>query len=211
MQRFSQSRHASLVPVPSLEEFFRDSVEAALASNHVIVERDTSHYVVSLLTLFARSDACYDPTDGGARQRPLALMLAEAVGAGSAEERSFALQRLGDIALFTAGFFAETLRDRTVGVDYYVNMGGGAYRMLAAGGHATVRTRALAEVFAELAAKFLDLVDVLNEVRESARGGDADVLRLYEAWVRTGSRRAARLLRQAGIEPSGQARSDYQH
>ncbi len=211
MQRFSQSRRESLVPVPSLEEFFRDSIEAALAHNHVVVERDTSHYVVSLLTLFARSDACYDPADNGARHRPLALMLAEAVAAGSAEERLFGLQRLGDVSLFTAGFFADALRERAVGVDYYVNMGGGAYRMLASSGHATLRIRALGEVFAELAAKFLDLVDVLNEVRESARGGDSDVLRLYETWARTGSRRAARLLRQAGIEPSAQARSDYQH
>ena len=211
MNESSQWSREGLVPVPSLEEFFRDSVESALASNRVVVERDTSHYVVSLLTLFARSDACYEPADAGARHRPLALMLAEAVAAASPEERLFGLQRLGDVSLFTAGFFAEALRDRSVGIDYYVNMGGGAYRMLATGGRATLRTRALAEVFAELAAKFLDLVDVLNEVRDSARGADSDLLRLYEDWLRTGSRRAARLLRNAGIEPAVQARTDYEH
>ena len=104
---------------------------AALAANHVVVDSDTSHYVVSLLTLFARSDACYDSTDRGAGHRPLALMLAEAVGTGTREERLYALQRLGDVSLFTAGFFAEALHDRAVGLDYYVNMGGGAYRTLA--------------------------------------------------------------------------------
>jgi hypothetical protein len=211
VEKSLQQGREALVPVSSLEEFFRDSVEAALAANHVVVDRETSHYVVSLLTLFARSDACYDPADGP-RQRPLALMLAEAVGASTREERLFGLQRLGDVSLFTAGFFAEGLRDRAVGLDYYINMGGGAYRMLAASGHATLRARAFAAVFAELAAKFLDLVDVLNEVRESARGGsDPDVLRLYEEWVRTGSRRAARLLRQAGIQPVGQPGTDYRH
>lgn len=200
----------TVLPVSSLEEFFRNSVEAALATNHVVVECDTSHYVVSLLTLFARSDACYEPA-GGAGHRPLALMLAEAMEAPSAEERLFGLQRLGDLSLFTAGFFPEGLQDRPVGLDYYVNMGGSAYRMLAASGHASLRNRALAEVFAELAAKFLDLVDVLNEVKASSRGADADVLRLYEAWLRTGSRRAARLLREVGIEPASQARTDYRH
>jgi len=202
----------ALVPVPSLEEFFRDSVDAALAANHVVVDRDTAHYVVRLLTLFARTDACYDPADGGARHRPLALMLAEAAGAGSRDERLVALQRMGDVSLFTAGFFAEALHGRAVGLDYYINMGGGAYRALATSGHAAARVRALAEVFAELAAKFLDLVDVLHEVRASARGATHhDVLRLYEQWLRTGSERAGRLLRQAGVEPTRQAFTHYEH
>lgn len=198
-----QNQAESLVPVTSLEEFFRDSVDAALAANHVSVECDTSRYVVQLLTLFARADACYDPAAGGNGHRPLALMLAEAVQAQGAEERRVALQRLGDVALFTAGFFAEALQRRAVGIDYYVNMGGGAYLTLAAA-PATARGRALSEVFAELGAKFLDLVDVLAEVRAAASGhSDQDVLCLYEAWQRTGSRRAGRRLRQAGIEPVG--------
>ena len=106
------------------------------------------------------------------------------------------------MALFTAGFFAEALQHRAVGLDYYVNMGGGAYRTLASDGRGTTRSAALVEVFAELAAKFLDLVDALNDVRASARGAsDHDLLRLYETWLRTGSRRAGRLLRQAGVQP----------
>src|SRR6185503_14343200 len=113
----------------------------ALAANHVVVDRETSHYVVRLLTLFARSDACYDPADGGARHRPLALMLAEAAAAASRDERLVALQRLGDVSLFTAGFFAEGLQDRAVGLDYYINMGGGAYRTLASSGVGTTRGR----------------------------------------------------------------------
>lgn len=209
MQDAPRHRTDSLVPVASLEEFFRDSVDAALAVNHVVVERDTSHYVVRLLTLFARTDAGYEP---GGSHRPLALMLADAAGTTDPEERRCALQRLGDVALFTAGFFAEALHQRAVGLDYYVNMGGGAYRTLATGARGSPRGRVLAEVFAELAAKFLDLVDVLNEVRASASGlRDADVLRLYETWLRTGSVRAGRLLREAGIQPVAGALPDYQH
>lgn len=212
MEKRPQPDKEALVPVASLEEFFRDSIDAALATNHVVVDRETSHYVVQLLTLFARSDACYDPSDNGARHRPLALMLAEAASAASRDERLVALQRLGDTSLFTAGFFAEGLQDRAVGLDYYVNMGGGAYRTLAASGVGTTRGRALADVFAELAAKFLELVDVLNEVRASTRGAsDHDVLRLYETWLRTGSRRAGRLLRHAGVEPTRQAHTAWQH
>ena len=212
MDKRRQREAEALVPVASLEEYFRDSIDAALAANHVVVDRDTSHYVVRLLTLFARSDACYDPADRSGGHKPLALMLAEAVASGTREERLCALQRLGDVSLFTAGFFAEALHDRAVGLDYYVNMGGGAYRTLATNGLGTTRGRALSEVFAELAAKFLELVDVLNEVRESARGStDHDVLRLYENWLRRGSPRAGRLLRKAGVEPTREALTAWQH
>lgn len=201
------ARQAGLVPVANLEEFFRDSVDAALAANRVTVEQATSCYVVRLLTLFARSDACHEPSAGRGWHRPLALMLADALEAPDDRERAVALQRLGDVALFTAGFFAEALHQRAVGVDYYANMGGGAYRSLADSSAASPRLAALAGIFEELAAKFLALVDVLNEVRDGAASArDADLLRLYASWARTGSPRAARLLRTAGIEPAPQAR-----
>ena len=201
---------AALVPVASLEEFFRDSLDAALAVNHVTVDSATSRYVVNLLTLNARVDAAYEPAESNAVRRPLALLLAEAAAAPTREDRLFLLQRLGDLALFTAGFFADSLRDRAVGIDYYVGMGGGAYRSLAHDSRASHRAAALTEVFAELAAKFLGLVDVLNEVRATA-SGDTDVLRLYEQWLRTGSPRASRLLRQAGVVPTPLGIRRYEH
>lgn len=202
----------SLVPVTSLQEFFRDSVDAAMASNRVVVDSDVAHYVVNLLTLAARSEYLYEQTDAGYQQKPLALMLVDAAQAGNAGERNLALQRLGDVALFTAGFMAEALQRRSVGIGYYVNMGGGAYRTLSAKIRGTARGQALSALFMELAAHFPDLVDVLHEVRDSARGcRDDDILRLYETWLGTGSRRAGRLLRQAGVEPNPQARTGYSH
>jgi hypothetical protein len=57
-------------------------------------------------------------------------------------------------------------------------------------------------MYEELARKFQVLVDVLHEVRDGVReSSDVDVLRTYELWLRTGSRRAAALLRQQGVVP----------
>lgn len=212
MDKIDAAAPSSLVPVTSLQEFFRDSVDAAMASNHVVVDGEVARYVVNLLTLAARSEYLYEPTDEGRRQKPLALMLVDAAQAGNAGERNLALQRLGDVALFTAGFMAEALQHRAVGIGYYVNMGGGAYRTLSLKIRGTGRGPALSSLFMELAAHFHDLVDVLHEVRDAARGcRDDDVLRLYETWLATGSRRAGRLLRQAGIEPNPQAHTARSH
>ena len=208
----SEQMQDGLMPVVSLEEFFRDSLDSAMAANQVVMDAQTSHYVVNLLTLFARSEDFYEPGPAGPQLRPLALMLADAMEARTGEERNYSLQRMGDVALFVAGFFADGLRRAAVDVDYYVRMGGGAYYSLAGSLRGTLRGRLLGEVFTELGAKFGEVVDVLNEVRESARtSNDVDALRLYELWVRTGSARAARLLREAGIHPLAQARTDYSH
>ena len=139
-------------------------------------------------------------------------MLADAAEAAPGDSRNSALQRLGDVALFIAGFMAEGLDRKAVGVGYYVRMGGGAYRTLSTTLPSNPRGRAFAPVFAELSAKFADVVDVLNEVRHAgASGRDQDVLRLYETWLTTGSRRAARLLRQIGIQPHHQPGSVREH
>ena len=51
------------------------------------------------------------------------------------------------------------------------------------------RRRVLGQVFAELAQKFQPMVDALNEVSETShRHTDEDILRLYEIWLKTGSR-----------------------
>jgi hypothetical protein len=61
---------------------------------------------------------------------------------------------------------------------------------------------ALVDVFRELARKFQSLVDVLNEVRDGARlSADVDVVRTYEVWRKTGSKRAAAILEQNGVVP----------
>jgi hypothetical protein len=183
-----------VVPVTSLPEFFRDALQGALAQQRLAVEDQTEQYVVNLLTLFARSEQLFEHTADGVRLRPLAHMLAAALEAPSAPERERGLQRLGDVSLFVAGFFAHGFARRLVDVDYHVAMGGRAYCTLAqslAGG----RRRVLAQVFAELAAKFQPLVDALWEISDAARVySQADVLRLYEIWLKTGSVRARRLL-----------------
>ena len=191
------------IDVRNLREFFRDSVHAALERQKVGVDDHTEHYVVNLLTMFARSEARFDAAPDGPRLKPLALLLADAATAATREERLRGLQRLGDVSLFMAGFFAQGFARRLVDVDYHVAMGGRAYGTLADTCRVGTRGRALATVFAELAQKFQRLVDALNDVSEMAHRHDhRDVLRQYEIWLKTGSPRAHGILRRLGVEPT---------
>ena len=190
-------------PVANLQEFFKDSVADAMEKQGVAADDHTAYYVVNLLTLFARSEKLYDRRIDGPGPPPLALLLAEAAAAPDLQARNVVLQRVGDTALFVAGFFQEAFARKLVDVDYYIEVGGAAYGSLSESVRGTIRGRAFRGVFAELAAKFREFVDVLAEIRDSARAtDDHDILRLYEVWLKTGSLRAARVLRSLGIEPS---------
>lgn len=186
----------------NLREFFMDSVSDAMNRQRVDADEHTAYYVVNLLTLFARSEALFDETENGPALTPVAKILAAAVDAEHAPERDHALQRAGDISLFVAGFLGDGLAAKVVGIDYYVQMGGTAYHTLATNLKRSVRGAVVGPVFAELAEKFQEFVDVLAEVRESGPVTEHDILRLYDNWQRTGSERAARLLRSLGIEPA---------
>jgi hypothetical protein len=191
-----------LVAVTNLREFFHDSVQSALRKQRVDVDDHTEHYVVNVLTMFARSEELYESTPEGIRLKPLARMLADAYEASSPQQRDESLRRLGDVSLFVAGFFAQSFARRLIDIDYHIAMGGRAYGTLADNLRGSIRGQAFAAVFLELAQKFQRLVDVLNEVAEMAHTHtDKDVLRLYEIWMKTGSPRAFAILQRLGVAP----------
>lgn len=184
----------------SVAEFFQDRVSEAIRNQRVDATTPTECYLVSLLADFTKS-----PPD----DQPLALKLAAAVN--SPDERVRQLKDVGDTSLYVSGFFADSLQRKLVDVDYYIDMGGAAYGRLSASVRGTLQGRALSAVFAELAEKFREFVDVLTEIRASGSAAAFDVLRLYEVWLKTGSRRAAQLLREHGIEPNATLNAATRH
>jgi hypothetical protein len=202
----------SLVAVTSLREFFRDAFHAASEHQHLDIDEQAEAYVVNLLTMFSRAEALYEQTAEGLRIKPLAHMLADALDAPSALARQRSLQRLGDVSLFIAGFFARSFARKLIDIDYHIAMGGNAYSSLADTMQRSISGRCVAAIYAELSQKFQRLVDALNEVSEmSYRHTDADVLRLYEIWMKTGSPRARSLLKSLGVEPVKHAGSRREH
>ncbi|MDE2305698.1 MAG: hypothetical protein KGL34_09070 [Gammaproteobacteria bacterium] len=202
----------SLVAVSSLREFFRDAFHTASEHQKVGIDEQAEAYVVNVLTEFSRAESLYERTSEGLRIRPLAQMLADALDAPNATAQHRALQRLGDVSLFVAGFFARSFARRLVDVDYHIAMGGNAYGALADAMQRSRSGRTVAALYGQLARCFQGLVDALNEVSEmSYRHSDADLLRLYEIWLKTDSRRARALLERLGVHPSRQGGAVLAH
>lgn len=179
-----------------LDAYFRDHVDKALKEEHLEPNPPTGEYLVRLLAAYAAQPI---------EDRPLALRLFEALGAPPRERRA-QLREIGDTSLYLSGFWADSLASKAVDVDYYIEMGGAAYGELA---RASREANALpiAAVFAELATHFARFVEVLMIIshRTCRNRGNRDVVRLYERWLRTKSRWAARSLVEVGVMPPRRA------
>lgn len=172
-------------------EYFKELVESAIYHQHLAATALTSFYLVNLLTGFVHIDRS---TEG---DEPLGIRFTKALQSGGVRQRD-ELRGVGDHSLFISGFFADSLNRSLVDVDYYIQLGAYAYGSLARRADAE-----FADVFDELAAKFTAFVDVLGEVSErTALTSNSDLLRLYEKWLRTGSRRSGDLLVARGIVPN---------
>jgi hypothetical protein len=108
------------------------------------------------------------------------------------------------VSLFIAGFFARSFARKLIDIDYHIAMGGNAYSSLADSMQRSASGRGVAAIYAQLAQQ----VPAAWWMRstKSARcpivHTDADILRLYEIWMKTGSPRAHGLLnRKLGVQP----------
>ena len=182
-------------------EYFKDLVEGALEHQRIASSDHATFYLVSLLAGFV----CPDRSDGRPLpDEPLAVRLGRALHTGGVQQRE-GLRRVGDVSLFISGFFADSLARKLVDVEYYIALGGYAYGSLARHDE-----DACADIFAELAEKFVSYVDVVAEVSErSSMNTNTELLRLYEKWLRTGSRRNGELLVERGIVPNASIGSRF--
>lgn len=191
---------SQLVLSSSLKEFFRMMVGEVVKRQRVSLEEVTEFYVVNLLSDYAQAEKLFTQESDGRRDtEPLAVLYHRAMQQ-EREEKIRTLRRLGDVSLYTAGFFNSSLKDRAVGADYYVQMGRNAYSTVAD----LASSSSFSAVYHELCVKFSSLVEVLEEIaaRGLAANGPQGQLKVFENWSRTGNGRLEQVLIDSGMLPS---------
>lgn len=190
------------------DAYFHELVTTALESQGVNTKPEAEFYLVNLLNQFITTDRLFPrDAEGNSRQEPLALMVKEALEEPQPQQQRQRFRYVGDVSLYVAGYFQDSLNRKLVDVDYYIEMGGTAYHQ------AAIRSEenSFRDLYEELAHKFASFVDVLAEVSDKTTPRtEKDILRLYEVWVRTKSERAAKALQEAGIIPNETVKKDWQ-
>jgi hypothetical protein len=191
----------TIVAAHSVSGFFGEVVEDAMKSRRVDATDGATRYLVGLLTDYAHPDH----RAGEALERPVTLLLDEALRAPDPVDRFERLRTLGDGVLYGCGFFGDHFEARGVDAKYLHGLGTRAY------GAAGSMLRhspddATPDLFGELAHKFDAFVDVLADVANAtlAMGDDSSrgLLKMYERWLKTGSERLANALTSRGVVPT---------
>lgn len=186
-----------LVAAGSMREYFRASLGNALKRSPVRLSETAQVYLVNLLVEFMRAENVYAGTDPG--ERPVLADLFSRARDADPQEAVRIYKHMGDSSLYLTGFFTEAVE--SVGVDYYVSMGGSAYASVA--GLMRPTAASSSALFAELSDRFRELVDLLVSMSlqgERTRGlTDTRVLGLVERFKRTGDKKVLETLKAEGI------------
>ena len=185
----------------SAESFFFELVHGAVENQKIKIQPETEFYVVKLLTRFIFSESLYSKNSSGSLEdQPIALLYKEALEAETPPAKKTLFQNVGDISLYKAGFFQESLDHAKIDLEYYIGLGGSAYSNAAQ----IADEKHFQFLFSELSQKFDRFVNVLYEVSEKTALAntktEVDLFRMYDTWSKTGSERAARVLKKAGIK-----------
>ncbi len=201
-----------------LKVFFEEQLSTTAKKQGQVISPLTTDYLARLLTKFSRPQNYLVPashnianTSGSENSEKkeiptLALLWLESLSQPISEQYQ-QLQFLGDVALFTSGFFRERFDRSLIDMDYYVAMGERAYERAAKIRESIAAERAL-NIFFELAESFSGFVEIFAELSDqSLLANDQDILKLYQKWLRTGSVRISRMLNEVGVIPSSKTNS----
>jgi len=200
---------AQLEVIVQPQAYFHELVSSVLGNQRLKPQPETEVYLVHLLEQFMSTDRLYPRgADGTFKEEPLALMVKEAMEQPEPSQQRVMFRQVGDVSLYVAGFFPDSLNRKLVDIDYYIGMGGTAYHQVAMRAEENV----MRSLYSELAEKFAAFVEVLSEISEKTGSprSETDLLRLYEVWLRTRSDRAAKALASAGILPNANVKRDIQ-
>ncbi len=196
----------TIVAAQSVTGFFHEVVEDAMKTRRVEATDGATKYLVALLADYAHPD---EPA-GEALERPMTLLLDEALHAPDPAERFERLRVLGDGVLYGCGFFGDHFEARGIDLGYLHSLGTRAYGAASS----MLRSSDGPNLFGELAAKFGAFVLVVGEVADAtiAMGTESPrgLLMVYERWLKTGSERLASALTSRGVMPTRRTRGVLQ-
>ena len=184
-----QAKSMQPIVLDSPRQFFIDRVDDALKRvkfQPLVLSRN---YLVDLLQHFMFSSNLF------AKRETLAELYLRAQNSPP-PMRFEMLKKLGDGSLYISGFFGDSLSRKIVDIDYYVGMGGTAYKSLAI----SAADENLAQVYDEFSLCFGEFVDVLTVISQEALiQTNGDLLKLYDRYRATGSRLAEGQLLEQGL------------
>ena len=162
-----------LILQPTATSHWKQVVQDAETKCHCQLDEEVESYLIFTLMRFTQNQDL--ASNALATDFLNSLQLA-----GHARQQK--LRDLGDQCLLLTGLFPQRAEKRLVRVSYYVNLGRSAYDHLS-----QMLRQAFAQLYRELANNFVQLMDVLQNIRNEAA---LQPLQAFELWSDTASKNA---------------------
>ncbi len=182
----------------NLYDYFSDQIHRVNDHRNLQFSEETLRYLSALLVELSKTEKVFRWDD------PVTLTELHCQASEADPRQALQLyKQLGDYALYISGFFSDSLERKTVGVEYYADMGGSAYYRAANLSAFAGQLMTLSHIFEELSHRFRHCIGVLTEISEMDRQDSIqDVVRLYERWLTTRDQHSAERLKALGLLPT---------
>lgn len=188
----------------NLEDFFRAEVECVAKAQNLQVGTPVATYISQLLARFSQSSSFVEqqlPSGEKSKDPVLALLWLEGLQKKPFEQLT-QMQYLGDVALFTSGFFSERIERSVIDRDYYMAMGGQAYQQAGTLQMVLRSEQNLRDLFFTLSETFPHMVSLLEEISMRAQVSQAGgVVKVYQKWLKSPDHKTQRVLQANGVIP----------
>ena len=195
----------------SLEDFFQAEVLAVSKKQNVELDLHVSAYVARLLVRFSQSSSIVEqhlPSGEKSKEPVLALLWLEGLQKRPFEQIT-QMQYLGDVALFTSGFFSDRIEKSVLDRDYYMAMGEQAYQQVGSLQRSLRSDLALRELFFKLAQTFPSMVSILEEIAIRSQASQQNgIVKLYQRWLESSDQKISRVLQENGVIPQSSKKGD---
>lgn len=180
----------------SPEQHFSEVLKEACVERKIKTYPQVETYLVHLLKHYLNSKNLHQNHEEGKKQPDtLAEMYLTAMNSESPKNKEL-MKALADRALYVSGFFGDSLQRKLVDIDYYSDIGSAAYSNLAV----WTKEDTVANIYKTFSKRFLDFVEILSYISEKSNvQTDQNVLRLYERYMKTGSKLAQDKLVELGV------------
>lgn len=173
---------------------FRSLLDDSLKRLRLEISLPVQSYIGELFFLYIKSDHIFEINQKSGRRtlKTFAETYFKA-NQSSLQTRNYLLKQIADRSLYLGGFFRESLNQKSINLDYYLDIGQSAYEGLA-------ESHPLSDIYQELSDRFIDLTDVMSYIATKATiKSNKDLLKLYNQYLSTGSKVVACQLEDHGV------------
>jgi hypothetical protein len=118
-----------IITETNLQSFFYEKLTQINKLSNSKIREELIYYLSTILNEYTLSSNFFESVDGKNYEKVISLKFLEASNL-SKEKQKISYKEIGDVTLFTCGFFSKSVEKKMINKDFYLGLGQSSYLML---------------------------------------------------------------------------------